>query len=258
MRERGIDVKQDLNGVGKNLHDHPAVAVFHGGGRVGYGLSLRNIPQVLLSPFNYLFFGKGLWASNTVEGGGFAKTDARLNEPDVQFHFIPARLGHQQKMIVWGQGYYSDVCLLKPKSRGELKLGAEQDSLDINLNLLSDPEDYERMLDGLELLRRIMAAPAFDSVRSSELAPGPEIQTREDLKAYLHQRLGTAYHPVGSCKMGDENDPNSVVCPRLKLIGSENIRVIDASVMPEVVAGNTNAPTMMIAEKGSAIMLGND
>ena len=255
LKQREIDVHIDAPGVGQNLHDHPAVGVFHGGGHAGYGLSLRNTLQNVLSPFNYLLFRRGLWASNTVEGGGFAKTEAALAEPDVQFHFIPARLGHQGKMIVWGQGYYSDVCLLKPKSRGQLTLAADRKTPNIDLNLLSDEEDFDRLIRGLELLRKLLAARAFDSVRSPELAPGGAVQTREHLRTYIKQGLGTAYHPVGTCRMGAVDDSNAVVGPNLKLIGSDNIRVIDASVMPEIVAGNTNAPTMMIAEKGAETVL---
>lgn len=255
LDDLGIDVAIDRPGVGQNLHDHPAAAVFHGGGPAGYGLSLSALPSLALAPFRYLLSRKGLFASNTVEGGGFAKTDPGLAAPDVQFHFIPARLGHEGKMIVWGRGYYCDVCLLKPRSRGALRLKDPRGALSIDLNLLADEDDHERLLSGLELLRRLMASRAFDQVRSPELAPGPAVETRDQLKDYMHQRLGTAYHPVGTCRMGRADDPLAVLSPDLKLIGSRNIRVVDASVMPEIVAGNTNAPTMMIAEKGAEHIL---
>ena len=111
------------------------------------------------------------------------------------------------------------------------------------------------MFGGLELLRRLMASQAFDAVRSPEVAPGAGIRSRDELTAYMHQRLGTAYHPVGTCRMGAPSDPATVVTPDLKLRGVGNVRVIDASVMPELVAGNTNAPTMMIAEKGADCVL---
>ena len=183
------------------------------------------------------------------------KTAPALAEPDVQLHFNPVRMGFEGRRIVLGQGYCSTVCLLKPQSRGELTLGAAAGELEINFNLLADSHDRERLLDGLVLMRKILAAPAFDAVRSPELMPGPEFTTREHLETYLEQGLRTSYHPVGTCRMGQERDPLSVVTPELKLIGSENIRVVDASVMPEVVAGNTNAPTMMIAEKGAEMIL---
>ena len=245
----------DLAGVGKNLHDHPAIAVFHGQGATGYGLSFRQLPVLASAPFRYLLNRTGLLASNTVEGGGFAKTSPSFDEPNVQFHFIPARLGHQGKMIVWGQGYYSDVCLLKPKSRGEITLSDNDNALNIDLNLLNDEDDRIQLLEGLKLLRRIMAASAFDKVRSKELAPGPEIMSDSDLEAYMAKMMGTAYHPVGTCKMGKASDKMSVVTPDLKVKTLDNVRVVDASIMPEIVAGNTNAPTMMIAEKAAAHIL---
>ncbi|MEM9529319.1 MAG: GMC family oxidoreductase N-terminal domain-containing protein [Pseudomonadota bacterium] len=255
LQSLGLSVKHNLPGVGQNLHDHPATAVFHGGGPAGYGLSLTSLPTLALAPFRYLFARSGLLASNQVEGGGFARTQPALCEPDVQFHFIPARLGHEDRMIVWGRGYYCDVCLLKPHSRGSLRLAGPDGKLDIDLNLLADERDNETLLNGLELLRRILAAGAFDPSRSEELAPGPGISSREQLEHYMHQRLGTAYHPVGTCRMGAAGHPETVVTPDLKLVGASNIRVIDASVMPEVVAGNTNAPTMMIAQRGASLAL---
>ncbi len=257
LQKLGIETNIDLPGVGANLHDHPAVAVFHGNGPTGYGMALSALPQLIAAPFQYLFGRRGMFASNTVEAGGFAKTDATLAEPNVQFHFIPARLGHEDKMIVYGRGYYCDVCLLKPRSRGALKLASPDPTTPptIDLNLLSDDRDYDELLEGLKLLRAIMAAPAFDAVRSPELAPGPSVQTDEQLRGYIQSRLGTAYHPVGTCKIGDLQSEDTVVDPRLRLKKAANIRVIDASVMPEVVAGNTNAPTMMIAEKGATEIL---
>lgn len=254
LHKIGVNPVLDLAGVGQNLQDHPAVAVFHGGMRSGYGLSWSQMPMLALSPLRYLAMRTGLLASNTVEAGGFAKTAQNLTAPDVQFHFIPARLGHQGKMIVWGQGYYCDVCLLKPKSRGQLTLADLSGKLNIDPNLLADPDDDDRLLKGLKLLRRIMAAPAFDNVRNPELAPGPGVQSDDALRDYIAQMMGTAYHPVGTCKMGAAEDDNTVVGADLKLRKTENIRVVDASVMPEIVAGNTNAPTMMIAAKAGDII----
>lgn len=259
LQDLGIDTKINIPGVGANLHDHPAVGVFHGGGPSGYGLTVSAIPQLLAAPFQFLLNRTGLFASNTVEAGGFAKTDKAFDEPNVQFHFIPARLGHENRTYVYGRGYYSDVCLLKPFSRGALTLTSPDRATPprIDLNLLSDEHDFSELLSGLKLLRAILAAPAFDDVRSKELAPGGDIQSDKQLRNYIKERLGTAYHPVGTCRMGDPKDPGTVVDPGLRLKETDNVRVIDASVMPEIVAGNTNAPTMMIAEKGAHAILGS-
>ena len=246
----GIPIVLDLPSVGENLHDHPAVGVHYGGGNHGYGLSLATAGQNLLAPFRYLLSRSGVFASNSVEAGGFAKTQRRLSEPDVQFHFIPARVDHEGATFTWGRGYYSDVCLLKPRSRGELRLESGDASADpvIDLNLLSDPKDQDAMLRGAKLLRELLSRPELKTGDAEELVPGPSVVTDDDLGDYIAKRLGTAYHPVGSCRMGNPQDSRAVVDPKLRVIGLENVRIADASIMPEVVAGNTNAPSMMIGD----------
>ncbi len=257
LRALGIDVRLDLPGVGGNLHDHPAVGVHYGGGTLGYALSLATLPANVLAPFRYLLFRKGLFASNTVEAGGFARTLDSLDEPDVQFHFIPARLGHEGRAVVWGRGYYSDVCVLKPRSRGRLTLASTDPAVPplIDLNLLSDPEDEATLMRGAKLLRRILANPNLKTGDARELVPGPAVETDDDLRALIRERLGTAYHPVGTLRMGARSDARSVVDPELRLIGVDNVRVADASIMPEVIAGNTNAASMMIGDAAADFML---
>ncbi len=250
LRSLGIDIVLPLDGVGTNLHDHPAIGMHYGGGDDGYALSVATLADNALAPLRYLVGRTGLFSSNTVEGGGFAKTDPALDEPDVQFHFIPARLGHEGRMLVWGRGYYSDVCLLKPQSRGTLRLASrDPDAAPIvDLNLLDDKDDRATMLAGAKLLRQILAHPELKKGGARELVPGDDVRSDEQLWEMIAARLGTAYHPVGTCRMGAADDPRSVVDPALRVIGLENVRVADASVMPEIVAGNTNAPCMVIGE----------
>ncbi len=254
LQELQIPIVHELPGVGENLHDHPAIAAHYEGGDSGRGLSLATLPKLAAAPFEYLFAKRGLFASNLVEGGGFARTDPSLSEPDVQFHFIPSKVGHIGAKISWGRGYYGDVCVLKPASRGNLRLASAKidDDPIIDLNLLSNYEDRQTLLRGLKLLRRILGNPALSGSGAKEVVPGPAVQRDDELLHYIFDRLGTAYHPVGTCRMGDPADPMTVVAPTLRIIGLENILVADASVMPEVVAGNTNAPTMMIAEVAAA------
>ncbi len=249
LHELGIAVVHELPGVGLNLHDHPAVGMHYAGGDHGYALSFRTLGQNMIAPFQYLLGRKGLFSSNTVEGGGFARTLDSLEEPDVQFHFIPARVGHEGGMITWGSGYYSDVCLLKPVSRGRLKLRSADPSEAplIDLNLLDDPADQDALLRGAKLLRRVLAHPSLKTGTAREVLPGSTVQSDDDLIDFIRSRLGTAYHPVGTCRMGAPTDERTVVDPKLQVLGLDNVRVADASIMPEVVAGNTNAPTMMIA-----------
>ncbi len=258
-QELGIPVVLDLPSVGENLHDHPAIGMHYGGGNQGYALSLATLLSNAVAPFRYIFGRRGLISSNTVEGGGFAKTLPALDEPDIQFHVIPARVGHEGSMLTWGRGYYSDVCLLKPRSRGRLELRSRDPDVApaIDLNLLSDDVDREAFMRGVRLLRTLLAHPAMKSGSAHELVPGPNVATDEDLQRYVNERLGTAYHPVGTCRMGAAADPNAVVDPELRVSGLDNVRVADASVMPDVVAGNTNAPTMMIADKAAEMIAGH-
>ncbi len=240
----------DLSGVGENLHDHPAIAVFYEGGAGGRGLSFVTVHKLAAAPFQYLLARRGIFASNLVECGGFARTDPSLSEPDVQFHFIPSKVGHEGAKITWGRGYYGDVCVLKPASRGSLRLASARidDNPIIDLNLLSSYEDRQTILRGVKLLRRILGSPSLSGSGAEEAVPGPAVQSDDELLRYIFERLGTSYHPVGTCRMGDPADPMTVVDPELRVCGLENVLVADASVMPEVVAGNINAPTMMIAE----------
>ena len=258
LHDLGSNIIHDMAGVGENLHDHPAISTYFSAPFVGHGISLGTLPSILFSPIEYLFKRRGLLTSNTVEAGGFVRTNKKISEPDIQFHFIPARVGHQGSLIVWGRGYYSDVCLLKPKSRGRLWLekidGEYQPQIDPNL--LADSDDKQTLIGGFKILRQIFAARPFRKFNSSEIYPGDEVKTDADIADYVLSHLGTAYHPVGTCRMGPADDPLTVVTPDLKVKGLDNVRVADASIMPEIVAGNTNAPTIMIAEKASDLILG--
>lgn len=258
LSRHGIEPLIELPGVGRNLHDHPAAMIHMEGGHDGYGLTLSQLPRLALAPFEYLFGRRGLLASNMVEGGGFARTQPDLAEPDVQFHFIPGRVGHKGRMIEWGRGFYSDVCVLKPYSRGRLTLASPDPKQEpsIDLNLLSDSRDVETLVRGFSLLRRILSSPTMLRTGAHEACPGASVRTDSDIVDYFARSLGTAYHPVGSCKMGDPGDPEAVVDPALKVLGTVGLRVADASIMPEVVAGNTNAPTIMIAEKAAQMIRG--
>ncbi len=260
LESLSIPTVHNLPGVGENLHDHPAIGVHYGGGDQGYALSFSTLLANAAAPFRYLLGRRGLFSSNTVEGGGFAKSLPSLREPDVQFHFIPARVGHKGRLLTWGRGYYCDVCLLKPRSRGRLTLRSPDLDVPpaIDLNLLADEADLSSFLRGVRLLRKLLAHPSLKTGSARELVPGPAVQTDDDLLRFVQQRLGTAYHPVGTCRMGAAGDPGAVVDPELRVFGLQNLRVADASVMPDIVAGNTNAPTMMIADRAAELIAKHD
>ena len=244
-----IPVISTLDGVGKNLQEHVSIGI-SAIANAGRGLSLATLPSIAWSPLEYIFGRKGLMSTNHVEAGGFARSDAGLEEPDVQFHMIPARVGVDSKGIVWGRGYFADACLLKPKSRGYLTLRKNGNTLEplIDFNALGDERDREHMVTAFKLLRSIMNSEPLSKLKPTEESPGVQVQSDEQILEHCRRRLGTAYHPVGTCRMGATGDPRSVVDPSLRIIGLDNVRVVDASIMPEIISGNTNAPTMMIGE----------
>ncbi len=244
-----------LDGVGRNLQEHVSIGI-SAVSSAGRGLSLATLPGIAFSPVRYLLTGKGLMSTNHVEAGGFARSDPSLEEPDMQFHMIPARVGVGSKGVVWGRGYFADACVLKPKSRGRLTLEKSDGGLAarIDFNALGHEDDRRQIVAAFRRLRSIMNAAPLLSLGPVEESPGPQVESDDEILEHCRRRLGTAYHPVGTCRMGAADDPRSVVDPELRLVGFDNVRVVDASVMPEIIAGNTNAPTMMIADRAADLI----
>ncbi len=257
LRRHGIEVRRHLPGVGRNLQDHACVGIDVSAPRSpSYGLSPRAIPQLALGLLEYAFAGRGLLASNIVEAGAFVRTNDALDRPDLSFTFMSARRNLRGK-LGRGHGYALIPQLLRPRSRGRITLsgpGADAPP-SIDLGCLNDHSDVEALLRGLKLGRRILAAPAFDAYGGVEELPGPQVSTDDQLRAYIRQYCATAFHPVGTCRMG--GDDLAVVDTTLRVRGIGGLRVVDASVMPDIIGGNTNAPTMMIAEKAADMILGN-
>lgn len=257
LQVAGIPVQAHLPGVGKNLQDHLDVIVVHTCTKpVSIGLTLRNFLRSGLETMRYLTSGTGMYTSNAAEGCAFAKSDPAESIPDLQFHFTPCRLSnHGRKLgFLFGDGYSLHVCNLRPKSRGEIRL-ASRDPLakpEIVPNYLTDSDDMERMVRGVRLARRILSAPAFGHYRGKEIVPKGACETDDEIRAFIRQCAETIYHPVGTCKMG--SDAMAVVDDQLRVRGLHGLRVVDASIMPLLVGGNTNAPTVMIAEKASDLI----
>jgi choline dehydrogenase-like flavoprotein len=262
----GIECKQSVPGVGENLQDHvDSMVTVRSSASDSIGISLGTLlPHVIPAPFKYWLARKGWWTTNYVEAGGFAKTklaDAAEPgsidaEPDVQFHLTPLFRSHRGKKFELGHGYSLFTCVLRPRSAGTVKLaddGTRRNVL-IDHNIFADERDQKVLIEGLKKAREILAAPEFDHLRGEEMAPGKHIQTDEQILDYLRHTTTTVYHPVGTCKMGI--DEMAVVDPAtLKVKGMQNLRVMDASVMPTLISGNTSAPSMMIAEKGAQMIL---
>ncbi|MBC7750507.1 MAG: GMC family oxidoreductase N-terminal domain-containing protein [Candidatus Saccharibacteria bacterium] len=250
LEKHGIPVIQDLPGVGKNLHDHPDFVFGYKSNNTKdtFGVSLSGSIKMLGQIQKYRQTHHGMVSSNFAECGGFLKSHPDLAIPNLQLHFVVALVDNHARTMHMGHGISCHVCLLNPRSRGTVKLSGPtmDDTPLIDPNFFGDPADIEDMVAGFKMTKKLMDAEAFKGVISKDLFTA-NIQNDDDIRAVLRQRTDTVYHPVGSCKMGI--DDMAVVDPTLKVYGIQGLRVVDASIMPSVVNGNTNAPTIMIAEK---------
>ena len=256
LRRWGIPVQLDLPGVGQNLQDHPTVFVSHANpSGESYALSGTSWPRMLASPFRYLFNRKGMLSSNAAEAGGFFRSLPGLDRPDVQMTFLVGLKGNA-RVIPRDHGFMVLVQLLRPAGRGHLELASADAAAKpvMHPNFLEDPADMATLVRGVREARRIFAGAALAPYSGGEIAPGPQVQTDAQLEAALREQVNTAYHPVGTCKMGPATDPLAVVDARLRVHGIEGLRVADASVMPNIVGGNTSAPATMIGERAAAFI----
>ncbi len=256
LERHGIPLVRELPGVGQNLQDHLDVIVAHRDlRRASYGFALSFLPTLLESIVEYRRHGRGFLTSNLAEVGGFVKSDPTLPLPNLQYHLTSTILDDHGRRIWGGYGYSLHVCDLRPKSRGYLALKSAdpRDPPLIQPNYLSHPDDLETLLAGVKTCRKILAAPAFGGYRGEELFPGAAVQSDDELREFIRRRAETIYHPVGTCKMG--HDPLAVVDDRLRVHGVRGLRVVDASIMPTLIGGNTNAPVMVIGEKAADLML---
>lgn len=250
VRAMGGKVVADLPGVGANLQDHvDAMVICRSRSIAPYGLSLRALPRLALDAWRWVASRRGILSSNMVEAGGFVRTSPDEPRPDVQFHFIPGRKSHRGRMIEYGHGVSLHTCLLRPKSRGSVTRTAPEGPPDIDLGLLSDDDDVIRLCKGVKMARKILAQPQFEKHGLSEIVPGATVTRDEDLTSQIRAHARTVYHPVGTCAMG--TGPDAVTTARLGVRGVQGLRVVDASIMPRIVSGNTNAPAIMIAEKAA-------
>jgi choline dehydrogenase-like flavoprotein len=254
----GITPIHELPGVGENLQEHVDSCVLQESRKNdGFRASLGGLLSMTPHTFRYLFRKTGKLESSVTQAGGFLKTRPDLEAPDVQLHFLPLLYddsGRDLKLMA-KSGYSCHACVLRPKSRGRVTLHTADPFAPprIDLNFFDHPDDRKTLADGIRVARKILAAPAFDDYRGTELNPGPDAQSDEDILARAKQRLGLVYHPSGTCKMG--NDEMAVVDDELRVRGLEGLRVVDASIMPTLIGGNTNAPVMVIAEKAADLIL---
>ncbi|MGS2742440.1 GMC family oxidoreductase [Halomonas sp. LS-001] len=256
LARHSIPLLHNAAEVGENLADHLNIAVMSSTKESEpLGIAPSFIPRAIKAAWRLATQSSGEFTSNVAEAGGFVKSDPSQERPDLQFHFIPAYLRNHWREVLWGYGVTMHVCALFPKSRGRIRLNSADPlaSARIEANYLSHPDDVAVMLKGLKIARRIMAAPALSTRIKAEIEPGESLQSDEELIEYIRTLSETIYHPVGTCRMG--RDAVSVVDPQARVRGVQGLRVVDASIMPAIIAGNTNAPTMMIAENVADMML---
>lgn len=258
LAAQGIAVAHDLPGVGQNLRDHvDGMITMRSDSTRTLGFSLGNWRRLLAAPLAFAARRKGELSTNYVVAGGFAKTPLAGDLPDVQFHFVPGYRSHRGRLVEWGHGFAVHTCVLRPRSIGEICIRRAGDGFvpDIDHRFFSDPFDGQVLVEGIKLARRIFAATPMASLQGREILPGPDVVTDDEILAYLRAEALTVYHPVGTAKMG--RDAMAVVDPvTMKVHGMEGLRVADASVMPTLIGGNTNAPSMMIGEKCARAILG--
>jgi choline dehydrogenase-like flavoprotein len=254
LQKLGIDVLHHLPGVGKNLQDHPDfVFRYHARDSNLVGLTPRGALHLLKEIWRYRRTRRGMIATNLAEGGGFLKTRPELDAPDIQLHFVVAKVEDHGRKLRPGHGFSCHVCLLRPQSAGSVRLrDSNPDTAPlIDPKFLEHPQDLEDMVAGYKMTERLMKAPALARY-VSKAAFTDRIQSDDQIRAVLRAHVDSVYHPVGSCKMG--SDAMAVVDASLRVHGLQGLRVVDASIMPTLIGGNTNAPAIMIAEKAADMM----
>ena len=259
LHAKGVPLLHDLPGVGANLQDHLDVIVsVKSRTRLGLSFHPLSLFRSLWALLQFLFTRRGELTSNIVESGGFLKSDPAEPVPDLQMHFaalVNAKHGLDLSLLFRHYGYSLMTCDLRPHSRGTVRLASADPLLPpaIDPRHFEDERDLDKLVLAVKKAREILSQPAFATHAQRELEPGAAVQTDAQLRDWVRANAETIYHPVGTCRMG--SDALAVVDARLRVHGLASLRVVDASIMPTLVGGNTNAPTTMIAEKGADMIL---
>jgi choline dehydrogenase len=256
LRQHGIEVIADMPGVGADLQDHyQARFNYRCSERITINDMMSSLGSRVAAGLRYALFRKGFLTVGAGYAGGFFKTDPSLSTPDVQFHFILFSADAVGQSLHPWPGFLASVCQLRPESRGFVRIKSADPALPsaIQPRYLTASVDRDVIVKGMRLLRRVMGQPALERYIEEELVPGPKVASDADLLDFARQKGTTVFHPTSTCRMG--SDLRAVVDERLRVHGFEGLRVADASIMPTLVSGNTNAACVMIGEKASDMIL---
>ena len=256
IRRHGIEAVHELPGVGRNLQDHLELYVQYACTQPITLYLTEQWPQRIRIGLEWFLFRSGLGASAHLEAGAFIRRDAEVAHPDLQYHFLPSLVNDHGRKPIGRHGFQAHVGPMRATSRGYLRLRSADPARhpEIQPCYLATEQDRREMRDAVKLTREIFAQPAFDPYRGEEIQPGPAVRSDAEIDAFVRAKSDSAYHPCGTCKMG--LDEMAVVDGELRVRGLDGLRVVDASIMPTVVSGNLNAPTIMIAEKAADLILG--
>ena len=261
LRAMGIELTHKLPGVGANLQDHPEVHLQHLSKQPVSLNGYMRLDRKLKVGLEWFLFKTGVCAHNQGRTGAFLCSGPGVEHPDIQFHFMPCffSAGGNWTIDHKEHGYLLDTGPMRPTSRGTVRLQSAnpRDALLIDPNYLNTEADRQSMRDGFKLGRETLSQPAFAPFDAGEVVPGPRIRSKTEIDEFIRDHAASAYHPIGTCKMGSEFDANAVVDSTGAAFGLEGLRIADASVMPSLVSANTNAASMMVGEKLADAILGN-
>jgi choline dehydrogenase len=258
LAEHGIEVKADRPGVGANLQDHLEVYVQMAASQPVSLYKYWNIFGKAWVGAQWLFTRTGLGASNQFESCGFIRSEAGIDYPDIQFHFLPIAVRYDGKAAAEGHGFQAHVGPMRSKSRGTISLRSADPGDDpvIRFNYMSEDSDWQEFRKCIRLTREIIGQAAFKPYLSHEIQPGADVQSDDEIDGFIREHAESAYHPCGTCKMGRADDHMAVVDSKARVIGVEGLRVADSSIFPRITNGNLNAPSIMVGEKASDHILG--
>ncbi len=256
LRDAGIEVVHDLAGVGENLQDHLEVTVQV---ECTQPISIYKYYNLFGKAYvgaQWLFTRSGIGATNQFEAGGFIRSRAGVKHPDLQYHFFPMAVRYDGKSPNNAHGFQLHVGPMRSQSKGWVKLNSKDPAAapKIQFNYMQDPADWEEFRSAVKLTREVIAQDAFAPFRGAEISPGSDAVSDEDIDRYIRETVESSYHPCGTCKMG--SDDTSVVDEECRVRGLEGLRIVDSSIMPSIVSGNLNAPTIMLAEKAADMIKG--